>query len=252
MSATITDKVVANLRKRGVTVLTRDQWGSTEGDIYAARRASKPAKIPCDTVFQHITVTLDTGPLTGDFKADCRTVERIGTDRFGSGVSYNWLVDMKTGMVAVGQPLDAKGTHTVNDKRVPGYSYDQNYAARAIAVIGMEKTPLSKEAELSIAHILSAQMAEGVTTKTFDYVPHSHVAYKDCPCDATRSRMAAIRKQAFALLPMRQVETKPSRGKRVDAAIADLKAARAESENGTKRKKLIRGALSNLYKINPS
>jgi hypothetical protein len=57
---------------------------------------------------------------------------RIGMERFGSGVSYNFLVHMQTGEVAVGQPLDAKGTHTLNEKRVPGYSYDQNLVARAI------------------------------------------------------------------------------------------------------------------------
>lgn len=193
---TITSRVVANLRGRGVKVYTRKQWGSTEGDVYAWRRANKPAHQPADTVVQHITVTQP----SGDFKADCRTIERIGMERFGSGVSYNWLVDMTTGAVAVGQPLDAKGTHTINDKDVDGYSYDQNLVARAIAVVGMPDTDLSVRAGEAIAHLLAAMMDEGAVTRGHDYVPHSLFAYKDCPCDSTRDQMPAIRKAAAKAL----------------------------------------------------
>lgn len=246
---TITDRVVKNLRARGVKVLTRDEWGSVHGDTYAIRRREKPAKVPADTVFQHITVTLDTGDLTGDFARDVRTVERIGYERFKSGISYNWVVDMKTGMVAVGQPLDAKGTHTVNDKGVPGYSYDQNYWARAIAVLGMEKTPLSLEASESLSSLQAAMMEEGAITKTYDYVPHSLVAYKDCPCDATRSRMGGIRKRAFTMLKKPEPETTPkkSRGQHVDAAMKNLQAAKGSGARGEK----IKAALKSLREIQP-
>lgn len=250
MATTITDKVVANLRARGVKVYTRDQWGSKHGSVYATRREVKPAKMPADTVFQHITVTLDTGPLSGDFHRDCQTVERIGYERFGSGVSYNWLVDMTTGEVAVGQPLDAKGTHTVNDKGIKGLSYDQNYWARAIAVLGMENSKLTPIAADSISAILSVMMEEGVITKTFDYLPHSHVAYKDCPCDSTRNWMPAIRKKAFAFLAKPQAQTVPktSRGQKVDAAIRKLK----QSDKGKpQRKNKIQKALKALWSIKP-
>lgn len=197
---TITSRVVRNARRRGVVVLNHKQWGSAHRALYAWRRFYKPAKQPADTVVQHITVTLDHGPLTGDFKADARTVERIGYERFGSGMSYNWLVDMETGMVAVGQPLDAKGTHTVNDKDVDGYSYDQNLVARAIAVLGVEDSKLSRKAERSIALLLAAMMDEGAVTRDPDYVPHSLFAWKDCPCDATRDRMPSILVTAKAAL----------------------------------------------------
>ena len=246
---TITDKVVANLRARGFKVQTRDQWGSKQERVYAYRRLQKPAKVPADTVFQHITVTLDTGPLSGDFANDVRTVERIGYERFKSGISYNWVVDMATGEIAVGQPLDAKGTHTVNDKGVAGYSYDQNYWARAIAVLGMEKSVLSKKAAEAIAAIQAAMMEEGAITKTYDYVPHSLVAYKDCPCDSTRSQMSDIRKRAFEMLKKPQKETKPkkSRGQHIDAAIKHLKKAK---KNG-KRAEKVRSALESLWSIKP-
>lgn len=193
---TITTKVVDIAKKKyGLDIIRHKEWGSNRQGVYAWRRRNKPAKPNADTVFQHITVT----DPSGDFKANVRTVERIGYDRFKSGVSYNWVVDMDTGAVAAGMPLDAKGTHTVNNKNVSGYSYDQNYHARAIAVLGMPNTPLSKKAEESIAILLAAMMDAGAITDTFDYKPHSFVAWKDCPCDATRNRMGAIRRRAFEL-----------------------------------------------------
>lgn len=193
--ATITTRVVRRARRKGVTVLSRQQWGSMYEATYAKRRLWTRLGVwgafrrTADTVVQHITVTRP----SGDFAADCRAVERIGIDRFGSGVSYNFLVDMTTGVVAVGQPLDAKGTHTVNDKGVPGYSHDQNLVARAIAVVGMPDTALSKSAERSIRLLLDAMVEESAITPGFDYCPHSMFAAKDCPCEATRSRMYAIR-----------------------------------------------------------
>lgn len=188
--ATITTRVVRRAQQRGVVVLTRTQWGSRYAAVYAWRRIWKKAKQPADTVVQHISVT---NP-SGDFKDDARTIERIGYERFKTGFSYNFAVDMATGHVAVGQPLDAKGAHTLNDKNVPGYSYDQNLVARAIVVVGMPGTPLSKAAELAITNLLAAMVEQGAITEGFDYVPHSMFAAKDCPCDPTRDRMPAIRR----------------------------------------------------------
>jgi hypothetical protein len=195
---TITQKVVRAARKRGVTVLDRKDWQSTEQDVYAWRRVNKPHQLlperPVDTIWQHITVTRN----TGNFRSDVRTVERIGMERFGSGVSYNWIVNMRTGEVAQGQPLDAKGTHTVNYKGADApngepLSYDQNAVSLAIAVLGMPGDVLSDAAEDSIVKLLLAHIDAGALTRGFDYLPHSHVAYKDCPCDPTRNRMDRIR-----------------------------------------------------------
>ena len=220
-----TSRVVRNLRKRGLTVLNHDQWGSRRRATYAARRVSRPVHRPADTCVQHITVTQP----SGDFASDVRTVERIGYERFKSGVSYNWVVDMRTGEIAAGQPLDAKGTHTVNDKRVPGFSYDQNLVARAIAVVGMPGTPLSDKAEASIVAILAAMIEEGELTPGFDYEPHSRFAEKDCPCDATRDRMPAIRKAVSASgSPTSARPARRTRGKRLDAALWQLRKAKGK------------------------
>jgi hypothetical protein len=192
---TPTQRVVADLRRNGHTVYTRGQWGSVAGPVYAFRRKFKKALVPCSTVVQHITVT-HPKPI----KEAAREIERIGLQRFGSGVSYNFLVHMTTGEIAIGQPLDAKGTHTINDKKVSGYSFDQNTHARAIAVLGMPETPLCDKAAAAIAAILAALVREGVVTKEFDYDPHSKFAFKDCPCNSTRDRMASIKTNARKLL----------------------------------------------------
>lgn len=198
---TPTQRVVLAARRRGAPVLTHRQWGSKEQALYAKRRKLTRDgyygnfKYKVDTVWIHITVTFDSGTLTGDFKKDMQTVERIGKERFGSGFSYNWGVDMKTGMAGVGQPLDSKGTHTINDKATKGYSKDQNLAGRSIACIGMPGDKLSDEAIETIVDILVAMWEEGQITDDPDIQPHSLVAYKDCPTQAVRDALPLIRKR---------------------------------------------------------
>ena len=204
---TINQKFFRALRDDGVTVLSRDQWGSNPDgrrwalapdvdDVYQWRRANKPHQLlpdkPSDTLVQHVTVTDDTGDTRGDFKADMQALERIGFARFGSGISYNVVVD-QDGMVGIGQPLDAKGTHTVNDKHVPGYSYDQNYVALAVAWIAQPGDPLTAACKDSIAAVIRALRSIDALTPGFDYVPHSLFAAKACPLQNMRDAMPGIR-----------------------------------------------------------
>ena len=189
----VNKRVMNELRRvASVPVFSHKQWESVHEGLYLTRREIRPAIIPADTVVQHITVTLDHGPLSGDFIQDMLTLERIGWERFKTGISYNWVVDMETGSIGQGAYLDAQGSHTINNKGVAGFSYNQNEMARAIAVLGMPKTPLSKLAEESIVDILVAMHRGGAITAEPDYLPHSTFAYKDCPCDITRDRMDNI------------------------------------------------------------
>lgn len=189
----VNKRVMQELRAvASVPVLSHKQWEAEYEGVYLTRRETRPAHQPADTVVQHITVTLDHGPLVGDFIEDMKTIERIGYERFKTGISYNWVVDMTTGQIGQGAYLDAQGAHTLNDKGVHGYSYNQNEWARAIAVMGMPETKLSKLAKESIADILVAMWRVGAITHRPDYVPHSMFAAKDCPCDATREAMPEI------------------------------------------------------------
>lgn len=213
-SVTPTRRVASIARDMGAVVLSRKAWGSKPAtnpwplavaqagnnpDVYGWRRAHKPhhqiPQHPTDTLVQHIT---DTTP-SRDFAADCRLVERIGFERFGSGVSYNWLVNMGTGVIAVGQPLDAKGTHTVNEAGVSGFSYDLNYVSVAVAVVGTPSTPLTGAARIGLARIIGAMMAAGYLNTTADYKPHRLFnPAKSCPGDITVAAMPEVWRRAVA------------------------------------------------------
>lgn len=194
-----TDALIAALRRRGVEVLTHTDWGSQRMTVYRNRLDTHPHSLlpgkPVDTLWHHITVTFDDGVLVGDFKADCREVERIGFERFGSGVSYNILVDHNASKprVAIGQFLEAKGTHTVNDKGIAGYSFNQNKVALAVAWVGMPGNRLNAHAVNAIVQVNAALIEVGAMTDHYDCVPHSLVAAKDCPTDELRDRLAAIK-----------------------------------------------------------
>lgn len=198
-----TDALVKVLRRRGVTVLEHADWGSERRSVYIDRLTSRPherlPEKPVDTLWNHITVTFDDGELVGDFKADLREVERIGWERFGSGVSYNILVDANapTPRVAIGQFLEAKGTHTINDKGITGYSFDQNAVALAVAWVGVPGNRLNVNALAGMVQVRAALIEIGALTRGYDDVPHSLVAAKDCPTDELRDRLPALKKAAL-------------------------------------------------------
>lgn len=190
-------RFVRNLRARGVTVLTLRQWGTKMPGVYAERLLTHPVAVKkADTLVEHITVTFDDGVLVGDFKKDMQEVERIGWQRFGSGFSYNLGLDPVTGMVGMGMPFFAKGTHTINRKKVPGFTLDQNDAARAVAVLGMPGVKLSRRAIEAHAKIIASMVDVGLLTTHFDFVPHSLFAAKDCPTDNVREVMPVILRRA--------------------------------------------------------
>lgn len=199
-----TDAFIAACRRRGVEVLEHEDWGAVRVDLYNARLDTRPHALlpgkPVDTVWHHITVTFDHGPLVGEFKADLRKVEAIGVQRFGSGISYNILIDANAPRprIAIGQFLEAKGTHTVNDKNVPGFSHDQNLVSVAVAFVGMPGDVLNEHAIEAIVQAEAALIEVGACTTTYDCVPHSLVAFKDCPTDALRDLLPRIRTDALA------------------------------------------------------
>lgn len=162
-------------------VRTRAEWGAKYESIYQKRRKDMPVSLPARYFLQHISVTFDTGTLVGDFYEDMQTLERIGYQRFGSGISYNWGVDAKTGMIGEGMPLDAKGTHTINEKNIPGYPFNLNYYGHAIAIIGMPGVVPSAECIKSVGAIIRAEWDTGVATRNCPYLPHNFFANKECP-----------------------------------------------------------------------
>lgn len=199
MKRSITTRVIKNARKKGCKVYTRKGWWCPNPLVYAWRRKYRShnliPKRPADTLWCHITVTRPVG-----IRRDMQLLHRIGMDRFDSGVSYNFAVDMTTGAIGLGQALDAAGTHTLNDKDIPDYTYNQNYVSLAIAFIGMPGMKPSKKAITSYARLIAALVEEKALTNKFDFNPHSMVAYKDCPTQNVRDVMPAIRGKADRIL----------------------------------------------------
>ena len=190
-------RVLRNAARRGVKIRTRAQWGSKHADTYKTRLITRRVTLAkADTFVSHITVTRDDGPLTGDFDTDMREVEQIGWDRFKTGFSYNFGIDHLDGMIGVGMPLMAAGSHTLNDKGVPNYSANQNYVARAAAWMAMPGMVPSDVAKEAFAQLLAAMMNEGALTQGFDFKPHSFFAAKDCPTQPGRDAMPWIYNRA--------------------------------------------------------
>lgn len=185
--ATITQRVVKRARRKGVTVVSRRGWKNISPVYEWRRRFRKHKPNPADTLWCHISVTH-----REEIRKAMRTLHKIGMERFGSGVSYNFGIDMVTGEVGLGQALDAKGTHTVNDKKIPGYSHDQNYVSHAICFIGMPGDKPTPRAIAAAGLLVQAMIEEGALTSGFDFNPHSMAAFKDCPTDNVRAVMPDI------------------------------------------------------------
>lgn len=197
-----------NMKRRGITVLNRKEWGSLHRDVYRWRLIHKPVlKKVADTLWQHISVTDDDGHTWGNFKADMREVERIGWQRFSSGFSYNIGVDMHRRQVGLGMPFHAKGTHTINSKKVKGFSFDQNLVARAMVFIGMPGDVPNRAGIETAGHALAAMIEEDILTVDPDYVEHRLVAAKACPTDAVVNVMDDIWR--FALKNCKKRKGKP-------------------------------------------
>ena len=193
---TLTRRIVRRARRAGIEVYTRKNWGACYNDVYARRLSTHPHKLlptkPSDTCVFHISVTNRTGFSTKNFFMDVRTVERIGYERFKSGVSYNVLWCPITGKIALGQPFAGKGTHTVNVKNVPNFSYDQNAVAIAVCMVGNVGIVPTKRALKKLRRFLAVCKLEGALTLEADFEPHSLFAAKDCPTEPLRSKLPML------------------------------------------------------------
>ena len=192
--------VIGELQRAGFTVLTREEWGSKFEDLYQERRRTRPFDLPAKVFFAHVTDTADSGELTGDFKRDVRLVEQIGFDRFGTGISYTWIVDGQDGTIAKGHSVDAKGAHTLNDKNVAGFSSDLNAEGHAIAWIGRPGDKPSGKCLNAFAAIIAASKRAEIAKGDADLLPHSKFAAKECPLESMRKHLPDIMRKSRNIL----------------------------------------------------
>lgn len=102
-------------------IVSRAEWGA----VYPRGFASAP--LPATELWLHHSVT-GAPPVTATFEQDVeavRTLERIGQNRFGGGISYTFVVT-PSGRVFEGHGVDRRGAHTGG----------RNSISRAICLIG--------------------------------------------------------------------------------------------------------------------
>lgn len=228
-------KIVRTLRKAGFRVLTRKQWGSRHLAVYQTRRVTRRFVGAADHAFAHISVT----NASDNAAQDARTIEDIGMARFGTGWSYNWGLHLPSRTIIVGQPHDAAGAHTLNDKKIAGFPENLNYWGHAIVWMGNVGDQWSPWAEKAAAAIIRSEKKHGAMKRTARIYPHSKFAYKDCPTDPFRNALdrvlALSRSQILDGAEEDRVTAEERRAERRAQRKAERKAARKEERKAERR-----------------
>lgn len=184
--------VIDLLRAAGVECYTRTQWGSPrEADgSYARRRGTHPMP-PGSAAFHflHITVTPDSD-LPADGKEAARKVESYGLST-PPMVSYQDLVTNE-GRYFEGQSYGVKGTHTVNDKKVPGFPHDLNLHGYATALMQNVDDEVTDVQVQLVAMIFAARELLGLVRGGAPIYPHRAFDWKACPGDKAVARLDEI------------------------------------------------------------
>jgi len=140
----------------------------------------------------HHTVTLAPDlvvPWDDEYRA-MRLLERIGVERFGSGMSYNVAV-MPSGNAYLGQPLDNKTTHSAY--------LDWNYTRASIVLVGDYARDKPTEAMLRKVSEIQAMWFERGTISKTPLRWHGQVQGTECPGQWAKDRVPDINKWAAAL-----------------------------------------------------
>lgn len=182
--------VIKQLRKHGVTCLTREEWGSARLWAYIARRKTHPMpKAPAKYHFLHITVTADTDTIPAG-KLGAQKVESYGLST-PPMVSYQDMITNE-GIYYQGQDYGTKGTHTINDKNVPGFPNDLNLEGYALAIMQNVDDPVTDRQVIVAAMVFAAREIAGWVRKGAPIYPHRKFAAKACPGDRAVARMDEI------------------------------------------------------------
>lgn len=119
-------------------IISRARWGARHASAYR----NYTAPLPAGEAWAHHSVTIApdlVAPFDDDYAA-IRTLERIGQDRFGWGISYTWLIT-PAGLIFEGHRVDGVGTHTA----------DRNSRSRAICFVGNYEAQQLTEAQVRAA-----------------------------------------------------------------------------------------------------
>jgi len=130
-----------------VRIIPRAEWGARFA------RGFGPAPLPAREVWLHHSVTAapNESPPFGDDDAAVRTLEDIGQQRFGGGISYTFAIT-PSGRVYEGHGIDRRGAHTGG----------RNSVSRAICLIGNYEVSRPSQAMLdSVVELLREGVLRG-------------------------------------------------------------------------------------------
>lgn len=185
--------VVRMLRAAGVECHTRKDWDSPrerDGD-YAQRALTHPMPdSPASYHFLHLSVTRDSDTIL-EGAAGARQIETYGYSR-PPMVSYQDLVTNE-GRYFQGQDYGTKGTHTVNDKAVPGFPRDLNLHGYALALMQNVEDEVTDVQVDVTAKVFAARELLGLVKRGAPIYPHRMFAAKACPGDLAVARLDEIR-----------------------------------------------------------
>lgn len=201
--------VMWRLRRAGVEVYNRKQWGTVREGAYVKRRKTHPMPSgPADYHFLHITVTPDTDTVL-EGKYGARKVESYGLST-PPMVSYQDLTTNE-GKYFQGQDYGTKGTHTVNDKRIPGFGTDKDLNLRgyALAIMQNVNDEVSDIQVEVIARVFAARELSGWVKKGAPVYPHRKFAAKACPGDKAVARLPEIIRLKNEFVALKRIPPMP-------------------------------------------
>lgn len=180
-------------------IIPRAEWGARHPN------GAGNASLPAGGVWLHHSVTIapDVVPPFDDDFAAVRTLERIGQDRFGRGISYTFVVT-PAGLIFEGHSVDRIGAHTAG----------RNAVDRAICLVGNYETDVPTEQQVDAAAWL---LAHGFLAGWWRAAPllggHRDVKGTACPGRHAYAAIPAINRQAKAyvdgLVPARSDPAPP-------------------------------------------
>ena len=164
-------------------IIPRDEWGARYLPVWG------PAPQPAEELYLHHSATIapDLVPPFTDDNAAIRTLERIGQQRFGGGISYTFAIT-PVGRIYEGHPLGLLGSHT----------YQRNGIARGIVFVGNFDRTRPTEAMLdAAAWLIRHGHARGWWTCRTLTGGHRDVRSTDCPGDAAYALIPEINRRAL-------------------------------------------------------
>lgn len=190
------------LAAEGLEIRTREKWRS-QLDYRSDRACDFRAK----RLFLHIALVDDPSDLQGPEDEVMRTLERIGQQRFGTGISYN-AAAFDSGRLVEGQPLTRRGAHTVNTFRrhecpdhggslvAPSTSsgFNNNITDRALVLPQQLDDRVTDEQLDAAARWGAALRRSGLAERNARWHGHRCVTAKGCPGEAAYQRIPELQK----------------------------------------------------------